>query len=142
MKRLYLTIIALLFFAGAHAQETAKSDSLVASLKIYLEKNLRPPAVAIENNVQGTVVIGFKIDDNKNITDIQVVKSLSRECDAEALRVFRGYRQPIPLSSAEYTAGITFLIENGKRKKKVIALDKSAYQNFLFEVNVISNFSY
>jgi TonB family protein len=142
MKTLCLTIIVLLFFARVHAQETASADSAVIGLKTYLAKNVRPPAIAMENHVQGTVIINFKIDDNKNITDFHVVKSLSRECDAEVLRIFQAYHKPISLPPAEYTSGITFLIESGKRKGKVGLFDKSLYQNFLFELNVISNFPY
>ena len=66
MKKLLLTIIALLFFAGVQAQETIKTDSSVVSLKKYLTNNIHPPAVAVENHIQGTVVVSFKVDDNKN----------------------------------------------------------------------------
>ena len=140
MKKLHLTIIALLFFAGVRAQEATKADSSVISLKNYLSKNVHPPAVAMENHVQGTVVVSFKVDDSKTITEVHVIKSLSKECDAEVLRVFKGYHQAMSLSAAEYTAGISFVIENGKSGRKIMTINQSPYQNFLFDINIISNF--
>jgi TonB family protein len=140
MKTLHLTIIALLFFSGAHAQEATKADSSVVSLKNYLSKNVHPPAVAMENHVQGTVVVSFKVDDSKTITEVHVIKSLSKECDAEVLRVFKGYHQALSLSPAEYTAGISFVIQNGKSGRKIMTINQSPYQNFLFDINVVSNF--
>jgi TonB family protein len=141
MKTLHLTIIALLFFAGANAQEIAKTDSAVVSLKNYLSKNVHPPAVAMENHVEGTVVVSFKVDDNKNIAEVRVVKSLSKECDAEVLRVFKGYHRALSLSPAEYTAGVSFVIQNGKSGRKILTINQSPYQNFLFDINVIAHVS-
>ena len=141
MKTLHLTIIALLFFAGVHAQETTKADSSIITLKNYLSKNVHPPAVALENHVQGTVVVSFKVDDSKTITEAHVVKSLSKECDAEVLRVFKGYHQALSLSPADYTAGVSFVIQNGKRERKIMTINQGPYQNFLFDINVIAHIS-
>jgi len=140
MKKLHLTIIALIFFAGVRAQEATKADSSVVTLKNYLSKHVRLPAVAVENHVQGTVVVSFKVDDNKNITEAHIVKSLSKECDAEVLRVFKDYHQVLALSPAEYTAGVSFVIQNGKSGRKIMTINQSPYQNFLFDINIISNF--
>ena len=141
MKKLHLTIIALLFFAGVRAQETTKADSSVVSLKKYLTKNVHLPAAAVENHVQGTVVVSFKVDDNKNITEAHVVKSLSKECDAEVLRVFKEYHKALSLSSAEYTAGVSFVIQSRKSGRQIMTVNQSPYQNFLFDINVIAQAS-
>jgi len=137
MKTLHLTIITLLFFAGAYAQEATKADSSVVSLKNYLSKNVHPPAVAMENHVQGTVVVSFKVDDNKNVSDVRVVKSLRRECDAEVLHAFKAYHKALSLSPAEYTAGVSFVIQDGKSERKIMTINQGPYQNFLFDLNVI-----
>jgi len=141
MKTLHLTIIALLFFAGVRAQETTKADSSVISLKKYLTNNVHLPTAAIENHVQGTVVVSFKVDDNKNITEAHVVKSLSKECDTEVLRVFKEYHKALSLSPAEYTAGVSFLIQNRNDERKIMTVNQSPYQNFLFDINVIAHVS-
>jgi len=96
--------------------------------------------VAIENHIQGTVVVSFKVDDSKNITGVHVVKSLSRECDAEVLRVFNKYHQPLSLTQADYSAGVSFVIQNGKSGKKIMTVNQSPYQNFLFDINIVANF--
>jgi Gram-negative bacterial TonB protein C-terminal len=138
MKTTCLTIITLLFLAKAYAQETVKMDSTVAALQTYLLKRTLPPAVMVENHVQGTVVVGFKIDDNKNITDLYIVKSFARECDASVLRTMSSYAQTLSLPTADYTAGIHFLIEDSQHKIKTVPFDKSIYQNYLFDVDIRS----
>ena len=139
MQTLCLTIITLLLIGKAYSQQTASPDSAaVADLKGFLGRNVRPIASTVENNIQGTVVVSFKIDDNKNVTGVQVVKSLTREFEAEVLRVFQAYHQSILLPPAGYTAGVNLDIESRKTKIKPAPIDKSLYKNFLFEVTIIT----
>ncbi len=138
MKVTCLTIMTLLFLAKTYAQETVKMDSTVGVLQNYLLKNTLPPAVMVENHVQGTVVIGFKIDGNKNITDLHIVKSFTKDCDVSVLRAMSRYAQTLSLPSADYTAGIHFSIEDSKHKIKTVPFDKSIYQNYLFDVDIRS----
>lgn len=140
MKALCLTVITLLTFIASHAQDTTKTDPAVAGLEKFLLYNIRPVAIAVENNVQGVTVVSFKIDSNKSITDVHVVKSLSREFDAEVLRVFHEYHQSISLPPAEYTVGVWLLLEKRKSKTPMEPFDKSLYQNFLFEINITVGF--
>jgi len=137
MKTLYITIITLFLFTGAYAQETAKVDSAsVVKLKTFLSGHILPVAVSVENNVQGVTIVGFKIDENKNITDVHVVKSLSPEFDAEVLREFQKYHQTILLPPSEYIAGVWLMIDNKKPKQPITPVDKSLYPNYLFDVTV------
>jgi protein TonB len=55
----------------------------------YLAKNMRYPAKAKANNVQGRVVLKFIVDKQGCISDVKVVKSLDPECDAEAIRLIK-----------------------------------------------------
>ncbi|MBR1548015.1 MAG: TonB family protein [Prevotella sp.] len=55
----------------------------------WLTKNLRYPALARTRKTQGSVVAVFYIEKDGSVTGINVVKSLSPECDREALRVLR-----------------------------------------------------
>ncbi|MGN6177785.1 MAG: energy transducer TonB [Mucilaginibacter sp.] len=140
MKIFYSTIIALLLFTGAYAQENIKIDTAAAiQLKAFLQRRVLPIAVAVENNMQGTTVVSFKIDSGQNITDVHVLRSLCPEFDAEVLREFKMYNKTIPLTPAVYTAGVGLVIENKKPSKKYQPLDISLYQNYLFGVNVIVN---
>ena len=53
----------------------------------WLTKNLRYPAAAQQRKVQGKVQAVFYVEKDGSITGLKVVKSLSPECDKEALRV-------------------------------------------------------
>ncbi|MBQ3698318.1 MAG: energy transducer TonB [Prevotella sp.] len=55
----------------------------------WLTKHLRYPNKARQQKVQGKVVAVFYVEKDGTITGISVTKSLSPECDREALRVLR-----------------------------------------------------
>ena len=140
MKAIYLTITALLIFFSAQSQETIKTDSTVAALKTYLAKHIRPSPIMMEKHIQGRSIIAFKIDDDKKISDIHFLKPLTTEYDNEVSRVLKLYPEDMLLPSAEYSISVQFLIEN--RKYKGAPFDKSVYQNFLFDLDIVSNFPY
>jgi periplasmic protein TonB len=68
----------------------------------YLQKNMRYPAVAKENNVQGKVFVTFVVERDGSLTDIKVVRGIGSGCDEEAQRVLK--------SSPKWTPGI----QNGR----------------------------
>ena len=53
----------------------------------WLTKTLRYPTVARNNKTQGKVVAVFYVEKDGSITGVKITKSLSPECDKEALRV-------------------------------------------------------
>jgi protein TonB len=53
----------------------------------YIAKNLMYPSIAAENGVYGLVVVQFVIDQNGNLTDPVILRSVDPALDAEALRV-------------------------------------------------------
>lgn len=55
----------------------------------YLGKNIKYPARAQREGLQGTCVIEFVVNRDGSVVDPKVVKPLDAECDAEALRVVR-----------------------------------------------------
>jgi periplasmic protein TonB len=55
----------------------------------YLQKNIRYPAVAKENNIQGKVFLTFVVEKDGSITDVKVLRGLGSGCDEEAMRVLR-----------------------------------------------------
>ena len=55
----------------------------------WLTRNLRYPTVAKNNKTQGKVVAVFYVEKDGSITGIKITKSLSTECDHEALRVLK-----------------------------------------------------
>jgi protein TonB len=55
----------------------------------YLGKNIRYPAVAKENNIQGKVFLTFVVEKDGSITDVKVLRGIGSGCDEEAVRVLR-----------------------------------------------------
>lgn len=53
----------------------------------YMQKSIHYPAIARRMNTQGTVYISFIVDMNGKIIETALVKGISKECDAEAMRV-------------------------------------------------------
>ena len=57
------------------------------ALMKWLTKNLRYPPAARAQNIQGTVLVRFVVNDDGSISDIKVAKSADPQLDSEALRV-------------------------------------------------------
>ncbi len=60
-----------------------------AALMQYLSSNIHYPAVAAENGVQGRVVVGFVVERDGSITDVNVMRSVDPSLDREAVRVVK-----------------------------------------------------
>ena len=56
-------------------------------LQKWVYQYLKYPEEAIRDGVQGRVMVGFVIEKDGSVTDVHVVKGVSEELDAEALRV-------------------------------------------------------
>lgn len=61
----------------------------MAELMKWLNKNLKYPAIAQENGIQGRVAVQFVVNKDGSIVDPQVVKSVDPYLDKEALRVVK-----------------------------------------------------
>lgn len=61
-----------------------------AALMKYLRDNIRYPAAAAEQNIQGQVILEFVVDASGNVTNITVKRDLGGGCTAEAKRVVSG----------------------------------------------------
>lgn len=55
----------------------------------YLKKELKYPEAAKKNKTQGKVYLSFVVEKDGALTDIVVIKKLSPETDAEAIRVLK-----------------------------------------------------
>jgi protein TonB len=67
-----------------------------AALTQYLSSNVKYPAVAVENGIQGRVVCKFVVERDGSITDVRVVKSVDPSLDKEAVRVIRAMPRWFP----------------------------------------------
>ncbi|WP_316830749.1 energy transducer TonB [Pedobacter aquatilis] len=66
----------------------------------YLAKTLKYPKIAQKNNVQGKVLLSFFVETDGSISAVEVVKSLSKETDAEALKAIKNAPKWIPGTDA------------------------------------------
>jgi len=55
----------------------------------FLAKKTRYPAVAREQNIQGTIYLSFIVQEDGSITNIKVLKGLGGGLDEEAIRVIQ-----------------------------------------------------
>ncbi len=60
------------------------------ALMAYISRNLVYPRTAQEMRIEGRVTVRFVIDENGKVGDVEVLKSVSPECDREAIRVIKG----------------------------------------------------
>jgi len=83
----------------------------------FLSKNLRYPEMAKENNIQGRVTVKFVVNEDGEVSDVQVVKGIGGGCDEEAKRVVQkmpkwkpGKQNGRPVK-VYFTLPITFRLE-------------------------------
>ena len=55
----------------------------------YLSQNIHYPTIAAENGVQGRVVVGFVVERDGSITDVNILRGVDPSLDKEAMRVVR-----------------------------------------------------
>lgn len=60
-----------------------------AALRQFVNKNFECPAIAQEQELQGTIILRFKVDVDGSVSAVKIEKSLSRECDRAAVDVVR-----------------------------------------------------
>lgn len=83
----------------------------------YIGKNLKYPVIAVENGIQGTVIVRFVVSKNGSVDKVEVLRSLDSACDKEAVRVVRSLPNWIPGKqngvnvSVYYTLPIKYKLE-------------------------------
>lgn len=55
----------------------------------HIRENLQYPAEALENKVQGDVIVRYKVNDNGEVFDPEVIKGIGYGCDEEAIRLIK-----------------------------------------------------
>ncbi|SUB77682.1 energy transducer TonB [Porphyromonas macacae] len=80
----------------------------------YLRENINYPQIAADNGVQGKVHLGFVVERDGSITQIQVIRGVDPELDKEAIRVVKsmpkwkpGQQQGRPVR-CRFTLPVTF----------------------------------
>ena len=63
-------------------------DGQAAMMK-YIQSNMKYPAIAKENGIEGTVIVSFEVSKSGDIQKVQVARGIGGGCDEEAVRVVR-----------------------------------------------------
>lgn len=101
-----------------HVEQMPKFPGGDAELYKFISNNLNYPAMAIENNVQGRVVVQFVVTKDGSIGNVKVVRSVDRDLDNEAIRVCKKLPKFIPGKqngqpvNVWYTLPVTFKLKN------------------------------
>lgn len=85
------------------------------AVKAYLQKNFKNPSV--REKVDGRIVVAVIVNAKGNVEETQVVRSMTKTLDAEAVRVCKKMKFKPATSGKKKVRGrvdITFPIRNGK----------------------------
>ena len=76
-------------FPGCEDLNTNEEKRQCADRKLleFIYKNIKYPAIARENGIEGTCVIQFVVDKNGQIKEAKAVRDIGAQCGQEALRV-------------------------------------------------------
>ena len=84
----------------------------------YLQENVKYPAKAVKDSIQGRVVVQFLIDQAGCVGEVKVLRSVRVDLDAEAVRVVKTLPKFVPgrmygkAISAWYTLPVTFKLQD------------------------------
>ena len=87
----------------------------------FIYQNLRYPALARENGVEGTVVVSFIVEKNGKITEPKIVREIGGGCGDEVMRVVNLMPTWIPgkqrgeVVRVQYNLPVRFKLESGEK---------------------------
>ncbi|NDW19487.1 energy transducer TonB [Dysgonomonas sp. 216] len=76
----------------------------------FLQKNLKYPAMAAENGIEGRVIVRFVVSKTGAISNAQVIKGFDPACDNEAVRVVNEMPNWIPGSQNGQSVAVYFTL--------------------------------
>jgi TonB family protein len=95
------------------------SSDLRHFLREWVYQYLKYPSAALQNGVQGTVMVEFIIEKDGKISNVRVAKGVSEELDAEALKVVQASPKwkPGKVSGNKVRSSVTVPVEFRLEKK-------------------------
>ena len=101
----------------------------------FLAKNIKYPAVALQNKIEGRVIVQFVVKENGKVADLKVVRGVTPELDAEALRVVGLMPDWIPgkqrgkAVAVKYTMPIMFRLDSPAPKEEAASAPSMMHLN-------------
>ena len=59
----------------------------IQAMMRFIGENVRYPQEAIDNGIQGRVLVSFVVEKDGSVSDVKVLKGIGSGCDEEAIRV-------------------------------------------------------
>ena len=81
-----------------------------AALLQFVGKNLVYPSIAIEQELQGTVLVRFRVEKDGSIGKILIKKGLSKECDQAAAEVVSKLKRFVPAKQQGHPVPVWFTL--------------------------------
>ena len=103
------------------AEETIEDDQPFGDLNTFrnwVQQNVKFPQIALENGIQGRVVLSFVIEKDGRLTNIQVLQTPDRSLSEEAIRVLNKSpkwspgKQRNQVVRVKYTLPVDFRVQN------------------------------
>lgn len=140
--------IATLFFLFSAFLSVAQEPQLKGGIADFIKQHTIYPAYAMHNCIQGTIHIGFKLNQKGEVYYSTVTKGLGIDLDEEALRLIRmttgKWEVPITHDTlATLIVPVNFTLRNSDCNLKTsqeITLAIAAYKNETELSNVVQNF--
>lgn len=89
---------------------TVAPQFLAGDVQDYIARHVQYPEEALKNKVEGKVYVQFVIDTAGNVVEPKVIRGVSPELDAEALRVIREMPAWKPGKRNGKLAGVSFIL--------------------------------
>lgn len=92
---------------NSRTTDIKNQENNYAALMKHMQRNLRYPASARQNQITGYVLVNFRVQDKK-ITGAEITKSLQKDIDDEVLRSLNLFKDPIQVENNTYSTAILF----------------------------------
>ncbi len=84
-------------------------------LKKHIQRNIKYPPSARENNITGYVTVNVTVE-NKKISSVEIAKGLQKDVDNEVLRTFNLFKDPVNGKDNTYSMAIIFQLVSDESK--------------------------
>jgi TonB family protein len=81
-----------------------------SALMTFLRMHIHYPASAVENDIQGRVIVDFVVDKNGKIQDVNISKGVYPSLDKEAIRVVKSMPDWIPGKQDGNTVNVSYKV--------------------------------
>lgn len=134
--------ISIIFLSKSFTQTTRPPTPLMGNnmLKEFFLYHLNYPEESLENSIEGKVEIAFSVDINGNVTSKEIVLSVTKELDREALRLFKMIIWQPALKYGIQVSGTDIFDVNFKIKKYNKAVKRREYTKIATNYSVDSSY--